>query len=127
MILSDCSQVQSAGITYRTDSHNEIRSRLIKGIFKHLIQNRSFYSIIPKCVNFKIQDDSKLLSGFPWPIYGNPDNILESFCISKYCSSSYVIPYTVPYIQSVTEICGKTWARVPHTEIRKNVLMKLCP
>jgi hypothetical protein len=27
---------------------------------------------------FKIQSDSKLLSAFPWPIKGNPDNNLES-------------------------------------------------
>jgi hypothetical protein len=27
-----------------------------------------------------IQGDSKLLSGFPWPINGNPDNNLESLC-----------------------------------------------
>jgi hypothetical protein len=30
-----------------------------------------------------VQGDSILLSGFPWPIEGNPDNILESSCISK--------------------------------------------
>jgi hypothetical protein len=29
----------------------------------------------------KIQSDSKLLAGFPWPIKGNPDNNLESLCI----------------------------------------------
>jgi hypothetical protein len=28
-----------------------------------------------------IQSDSKLLSGFPWPINGNSDNNLESSCI----------------------------------------------
>jgi hypothetical protein len=28
-----------------------------------------------------IQDDSKSLSGFPWPINGNPDNNLDSTCI----------------------------------------------
>jgi hypothetical protein len=27
----------------------------------------------------KTTGDSKLLSGFPWPINGNPDNNLESF------------------------------------------------
>jgi hypothetical protein len=27
-----------------------------------------------------IQGDSKLLSGFPWPINGNPDNNLEYLC-----------------------------------------------
>jgi hypothetical protein len=27
-----------------------------------------------------VQDDSNLLSGFPWPINGNPDNNLESPC-----------------------------------------------
>jgi hypothetical protein len=29
-----------------------------------------------------IQSDSKLLSGIPWPINGNPDNNLESLCTS---------------------------------------------
>jgi hypothetical protein len=29
-----------------------------------------------------VQSDSKLLSGFPWPINGNPDNNIESLCIS---------------------------------------------
>jgi hypothetical protein len=29
-----------------------------------------------------IQDDSKLLSGFPWSLNGNPDNNLESSCIT---------------------------------------------
>jgi hypothetical protein len=33
----------------------------------------------------KLQSDSKLLSGFPWPINGNPDNNLESLCISVEC------------------------------------------
>jgi hypothetical protein len=30
-----------------------------------------------------IQGDSKLLSGFPWPINGNPDNNLELPCTKK--------------------------------------------
>jgi hypothetical protein len=30
-----------------------------------------------------IQNDSKLLSKFPWPINGNPDNNLEPLCISN--------------------------------------------
>jgi hypothetical protein len=32
-------------------------------------------------VLINIQDDSKLASGFAWPISGNPDNNLESPCI----------------------------------------------
>jgi hypothetical protein len=30
-----------------------------------------------------IQDDSKLLSGVPWPVNGNTENNLESLCISN--------------------------------------------
>jgi hypothetical protein len=30
-----------------------------------------------------IQSDSKLLSGFLWPINGNPDNNLNSLCSSE--------------------------------------------
>jgi hypothetical protein len=33
---------------------------------------------------FDIRGDSKLLSRFPWPINGSPDNDLESLCI-MYC------------------------------------------
>jgi hypothetical protein len=39
------------------------------------------YAIIRQFQFYKIQDDSKLLSGFLWPINGNPNNNLESFCI----------------------------------------------
>jgi hypothetical protein len=34
---------------------------------------------------------SKLLSGLPWPINGNPDNNLESSCIRKCYKSNIVI------------------------------------
>jgi hypothetical protein len=42
------------------------------------------YVIIRKLLDpiFNIQNDSKLLSGFPWPINVNPDNNLESLCTS---------------------------------------------
>jgi hypothetical protein len=34
----------------------------------------------------EIQDDSKLLSAFSWPIKKTPDNNLESLCICEYIS-----------------------------------------
>jgi hypothetical protein len=32
---------------------------------------------------FKVEFDSKLLSGDPWLIKGNPDNNIESLCITS--------------------------------------------
>jgi hypothetical protein len=41
-----------------------------------------------------IHSDSKLLSGFPFPINGNPDNNLESFCISQLNNFVLVTAFT---------------------------------
>jgi hypothetical protein len=41
-----------------------------------------YKAIVPYLVfHTDIENDSKLLSGFPWPIKGNTDNNLESLCI----------------------------------------------
>jgi hypothetical protein len=42
--------------------------------------NLKYYKIILNfkiCIFQEIQNDSKLLSAVPWPVYGNTDNILE--------------------------------------------------
>jgi hypothetical protein len=42
-----------------------------------------------------IQNHSKLLSGFPWSINGNPDNNLESSCRKKMdVGCTYLAQYT---------------------------------
>jgi hypothetical protein len=38
-----------------------------------------------------IHGDSKLLSGFPWPINGSPDNNVESSCIIDIPSQKFVL------------------------------------
>jgi hypothetical protein len=35
--------------------------------------------------------------------------------------------YSYPNMQSVTKKCGKLWARVPHTQIRKVVHINMSP
>jgi hypothetical protein len=48
------------------------------------------------CIQLNVQNsDSKLLSGFPWPINGNPDNNLESFCISIPWGHRVMLPHSV--------------------------------
>jgi hypothetical protein len=41
----------------------------------------SVHHVYSEHLDVDIQSDSKLLSGFPWPINGNPDNNLEPICI----------------------------------------------
>jgi hypothetical protein len=56
--------------------HGSEHSVSVKGV-KYLYQ-LSEYHLFKKVY---VQDDSKLLSGFPFIGHGNPDNNLKSFCV----------------------------------------------
>jgi hypothetical protein len=53
-----------------------------------------------RILGLALQSDSKLLSGFPWPINGNHDNNLESSCISMSSASrtSRFIPHGIAHV-----------------------------
>jgi hypothetical protein len=55
-------------------------------LIRPIIYKASFKNLL---YIYVIQDDCKLLSGFPWPINGNPDNNLESPRISSEIRSGF--------------------------------------
>jgi hypothetical protein len=77
-----------------------------------------------------LQDGSKWLTGFPWPINGNPENNLGTSCIKGFCyyhpvkkdSSAGLFAYKIDSLDTVWRVTEESyWVGVTENESQKSL------